>query len=217
MLWEAYWAWVLASIVIVPSMCVAAFALWMARVSTATGEVAAKYWDVFVKLISAFTVIFSGAMLFGKYIDQQKAVAAAEETRAVRAVALRKADFLIQKLAFETKKHDLKTALLSEAKQVASRLANQTIPDPEMVLRFDELYLSDLIGIEVKGGDVERAMIAFNKRLKGETEKQSLRNLSLSLSRAVTNELQASENAILEQHREISDLVVGAGKAAPRN
>ncbi len=214
MIWETYWAVILGSIILVPCLCVAIFAFWIKTYSSATGEVAAKYWDVFVKLISAFTVIFSGAMLFGKYIDQQQSIEAAKQGQILREIALQEAEYLKQKLAFDTRKHDQRNVLLSEAKQVASRLASQRSTDPALELRFEELYYADLIGIEQKGGPVEQAMIGFRKELKGAGDEQELKQLSLELSRAVTTELKSSEDALLAQHKQITALVTRSSKAS---
>lgn len=214
MIWETYWTVILASIILVPSICVAIFAYWIKTYSSATGEIAAKYWDVFVKLISAFTVIFSGAMLFGKYIDQQQSIEAAKQGQVLREIALQEAEYLKQKLAFDTRKHDKRNVLLSQAKQVASRLASQQPPDPALELRFEELYYADLIGIEQKGGPVERAMIGFRKELKGTADEEQLKQLSLNLSRAVTTELKSSEDALLAQHKQITALVTRSSKTS---
>ena len=62
---------ILLSILALPVISVAAFAWWLKRGSNIDIEKGVKCWDVFVKLISTFTVVVSGAMLFGKYIDQQ--------------------------------------------------------------------------------------------------------------------------------------------------
>ena len=214
MIWETYWTVILASIILVPSLCVAIFAYWIKTYSSATGEIAAKYWDVFVKLISAFMVIFSGAMLFGKYIDQQQSIEAAKHGQVLREIALQEAEYLKQKLAFDTRKHDKRNVLLSQAKQVASRLASQQPADPALELRFEELYYADLIGIEQKGGPVERAMIGFRKELKGTADEEQLKQLSLNLSRAVTTELKSSEDALLAQHKQITALVTRSSNTA---
>ena len=71
-MWQQYWWVILVGIIIVPLICITAFSLWLRRRSDVDLEKGVKCWDVFVKLISALTIVVSGAMLFGKYIDQQR-------------------------------------------------------------------------------------------------------------------------------------------------
>ena len=99
---------------------------------------------------------------------------------------------------------------MNEAKTVAAGIASTLIPDQSILIRFDELYYADLIGVEELFGDVERAMVEFRKKLKklpGADPAKTLYDLSLDLSGAVEREVAASLDNILEQHRTISDLL----------
>jgi hypothetical protein len=58
--------------------------------------------------------------------------------------------------------------LFDEAKVLAARIANAKAPAAVDVRRFDELYDADLIGVEQPGGDVEKAMVRFRRKLRGE-------------------------------------------------
>ena len=197
---------ILALILIVPIACVVAFGLWMRHQSIPSGDVAAKYWDVFIKLISAFTVIIGGAMLMGQYMQQQREISVLEQARTDRELALRQAEFLRQKIVFENANHERKKAYLGEAKVLVARLAAQS-NDPQSRQRFDELYYADLIGVEKTRGPVEQAMVAFSDLLLSEASAQDLRDQSLVLSRAVETELKDSEDNILEQWRKVSNLI----------
>jgi membrane-bound ClpP family serine protease len=85
---------VLVGILVLPFVSIAVFGYWLRRRSDVTLEMGTKCWDTFIKLISAFTVIVSGAMLFGKYIDQQEAMQVARQKEVARELSLREAEFL---------------------------------------------------------------------------------------------------------------------------
>ena len=51
-------------------------------------ETGSKCWDAFTKVVGAFTVIFSGAMVFGKYIEQQGVMNAAQLQQGIREINL---------------------------------------------------------------------------------------------------------------------------------
>ncbi len=212
MFWHDYWWMVLVGILLLPVVGVVLFGAWLGRRPGIDLETGTRCWETFVKLVSAFTVIVSGAMLFGKYIDQQGALERSRQVEFARELALREAEFLEQKLSFDTSRHDRASALLREAKQVAARIASLDAPDPTLLTRFDELYFADLIGAEQPGGAVERAMVRYRRKLHGleGAPPDSLYELSLQLSRAVELELRASESSLLEQHRRIAELV-GSG------
>jgi hypothetical protein len=209
MWWHEYWLIILLALLALPLISIAAFARWMSRQPNVNIESGAKCWDVFVKLISAFTVVVSGAMLFGKYIDQQGQLQSRQATQEHRELNLRKAEFLRQKLLFDTERHQKKRLLLEEAKTVAAQIANTDSPVQESLKRFDELYFAALIGVEKLNGPVEEAMVRFRRQLKREAESPSttLPQLALELSTACETELRESEDLLLEQHKAISDLV----------
>ena len=118
------------------------------------------------------------------------------------AINLRAAEFLRQKLTFDTERHERRRTLLTEAKVLAARLANATSPAAADLRRFDELYDADLIGVEQLHGEVESQMVEFRKRLRGEpsASDEPFNQLALRLATACENELKASEDALLEQH-----------------
>jgi hypothetical protein len=150
-------------------------------------------------------------MLFGKYIDQQGALQIKRGEQSKREIVLQEAEFLRKKLEFETRRHERKDELLKEAARLAARIANVSEPHENDLIRFDELYFADLIGVEKRLGPVESAMVCFSRKLKGQPPEgcpqKELPDLSLSLSRAVREELKESEDALLGQQREISELV----------
>lgn len=209
MWWHEHWWTVLIAILILPVICMAVFAWWMNRRQNLDIEKGVKCWDVFIKLISAFTVIVSGAMLFGKYIDQQEQVQQQRVVQEQKTLNLRKAEFLRQKLLFDTERHQRKRTLFDEAKTLAARIANTDSPDTESLKRFDELYFAALIGVEKLHGPVESAMIAFRRKLRNEpgAPEENLERLALRLSTACETELKESEDLLLAQHKEIADLV----------
>ena len=216
MFWREYWGAVLVAILLLPIVCSLGFWFWVRRHPAIDPELGVKSWDVFIKFVSALTVIVSGAMLFGKYIDERAIADAAVTAQAHRELALREAEFFRQKLAFETQRHDKKVKLLGEAKSVAARIASSTPPAPADVIRFEELFHADLIGMEKLQGPVEQAMVRFRRKFKNEppVPDESLRTLSLRLSAAVEEELAESEAALLEQHRAITKLVSSTGSSS---
>jgi hypothetical protein len=209
--WREQWWLILFAILTIPVVAAAVFAWWLQRRPNIDVEKGAKCWDAFIKLISAFTVIVSGAMLFGKYIDQQ--IDAQKETarRAVRELNLREAEFLKQKLEFDKEHHQRKRVRFDEAKTVAARLAKEEEPTDEAIRRFDELYLASLIGVEKLHGPVEAAMVRFEKKLRNKPDApaESLYQLSLQLSTACERELKESQDELLAQYKLITDLLGG--------
>jgi len=209
MFWEDYWWMVLVGILILPLISTVIFASWVKRREGITLEKGALCWETFIKLVSAFTVIVSGAMLFGKYIVQQEEMQVVRQQEVKRELALREADFLQKKLNFDTDRHTRAQVLLGEAKKLAAKLASIESPDKDSVTRFEELYYADLIGVEEPQGEVEKAMVRFRQKLKSlhGAPSDDLYQLSLDLSKAVELELKKSENKLLIQHEEIKDLL----------
>ena len=209
MWWRENWWAVLWAILTLPILCIAVFAWWINRHPNLDIEKGVKCWDVFIKLISAFTVIVSGAMLFGKYIDQQEQLQQQRVAQEQKVFTLRKAEFLRQKLLFDTERHQRTRTLFNEAKTLAAGIASADKPDPDSLKRFDELYFAALIGVEKQQGPVEAAMIQFRRKLKNEpgAPEESLERLALRLSTACETELKESEALLLSQHKEIADLV----------
>ncbi len=206
---QDYWWTLLIAVLLLPVVAIALFARWLRTMVTLGFDDKIKSWDVFVKLVSALTVVASGAVLIGKYFDQREQVARQEELRGQQESNLRAAEFLRQKLTFDTEKHQRRRTLLTEAKVVAARIANAKVPAAEDLRRFDELYDGDLIGVEQLNGPVEAAMVRFRGRLRGDAadpdEPFSL--LALRLAHACETELKASEDELLEQHKAIAALV----------
>ncbi len=209
MFWHDYWWMVLIGILVLPLVGTVVFGFWLKQRSDVTLESGALCWGTFVKLISAFTLIVSGAMLFGKYIDQQEAIQADRLYEVNRELALKEADFLRQKLNYDIERHNRAQALLGEARRLAARLASADSLDDDSVTRFEELYYAELIGVEERQGEVERAMVRFRKKLKNlrGAPAEDLYKLSLDLSRAVEFELLNSENKLILQHEEIKILL----------
>ena len=206
---QDYWWTLLVAVLVLPVAAIAVFARWL-HAQTALGfDDKIKSWDVFVKLVSALTVVASGAVLIGKYFDQREQVSRQEEARSQQDGNLRAAEFLRQKLTFDTERHERRRTLLTEAKVLAARLANTTSPAAADIRRFDELYDADLIGVEQLHGEVESQMVEFRRRLRGEAgaSDDPFNQLALRLATACENELKASEDALLEQHKAIAALV----------
>ncbi len=209
MIWRERWGLFLSAILLLPVFAAVTFWLWIRQQPGVTLDVGAKCWDVFINLVSALTATVSGAMLFRKYIEERAEAAAVTAQQAHRELALREAEFLRQRLLFETQRHERKVALLREAKTIAARIASTSNPDAVTLTRFNELYYADLIGTEEKHGAVEAAMVGFRRQMEDQSAQDgdSLELLSLQLSAAVERELQNSEEALLQQHRSIADLL----------
>jgi hypothetical protein len=206
---QDYWWTLLLAVLALPIVAIGLFARWLQTMVALGFDDKIKSWDVFVKLVSALTVVASGAVLIGKYFDQREQVARQQERRGQQEGNLRAAEFLRQKLTFDTERHQRRRTLLNEAKVVAARLANARVPAAEDVRRFDELYDADLIGVEQLNGPVEAAMVRFRKRLRGEVvdPQEPFDQLALQLAHACETELKASEDDLLEQHKAIAALV----------
>jgi hypothetical protein len=213
-MWQEYWWIILTSILVVPLICVAAFSWWLKGRSDVDLEKGVKCWDVFVKLVSALTIVVSGAMIFGKYIDQQKLLEGDKVEQQRRELDLKKAEFWRQKVQFDTERHQRKRTRFDEVKDLAARLANADKPDKATINRFEEMYHASLIGVETFHGPVEAAMVQFRRKLKGlpEAPADSLDQLSLQLSTACETELKESENLLMEQYRQISDLITATNR-----
>jgi hypothetical protein len=217
MWWQQYWTTILLAILALPILSVAAFAWWLKRWSHVDLENGVKCWEVFIKLVSALTIVVSGAMLFGKYIDQQGQVQSQRADHEKNELNLRKAEFLRQKLLFDTERHQRKRVLFDEAKTLAAGIANTEAPSRDALKRYDELYFAALIGVETLHGPVEKAMVRFRNKLKGMEidPDNSLPQLALELSTACETELKESEDLILEQHQAITDLLTKSTSESP--
>ena len=200
MWWHEYWGAIIIAIIALPIISIIGFAIWMRRREMDDLEVGSKCWDVFVKLISALTVIVAGAAVFGKYIDQKEA----SEARSIEQKRLQR---MSGHLEFLQKEYDRKRRLLREAARVASRLTNSDPPAQSDLVRFDELYFADLIGVETLQGKVEAAMVCFRRKLKendpskglaisGCPQHDTLHLYSLDLSNAVKYEVKKLETEI---------------------
>ena len=199
---QKYWWMLLVGVLLLPIASITLFSRWLRTRSGLAYDDKLKSWDVFIKLVSALTVIGSGAVFIGKYFDQREQAAKQEAN-------LRTAEFLRQKLTFDTELHQRRQKLFNEAKLVASRLASAKTPSDSDLRRFDELYIGDLIGIERQGGDVEKAMVHFRRKLYGGVNDpdKPLLQLALDLGTATGTELKISQDSLLLQHKEITDLV----------
>lgn len=210
---QSYWWALLVGVLLVPVAAAALFARWLQSMTTVGYEDKVKSWDVFVKLVSAFTVVASGAVLIGKYFDQREQVGKQQEQRSQQESNLRTAEFLRQKLAFDTEWHQRRLRLFDEAKLIATRLANSSSPAALDLRRFEELYGADLIGVEQLGGPVEAAMVRFRRKLRNEVRApdDQIDQLALQLANACETELRASKENLLNQHEAISALVSTGG------
>lgn len=204
MFWQDYWWIILLVILGLPVVAIAGFGFWMRSKAAGDLEVGAKCWDIFVKLVSALTIVVAGAMAFGKYIDQR-------EVEERRNAAFQKAEVHRKKLEFDIKAHEQKVLLLKEAARTAARIANSDSPTSKDIIRFDGLYFADLIGVEIPKGEVESAMVCFRAKQRNPASirtgcpNHELPTLALDLSKAVKSELLQSQEAILEQQKVISE------------
>jgi hypothetical protein len=211
---QDYWWIVLVAVLTVPIVCVFAFARWLGTKPNLVFDEKIKAWDVFVKLVSALTVVASGAVLIGKYVDQREEADRQQALRETRESNFRTAEFLRQRLAFDTDRHQRRRKLFDEAKVLAARLANTKTPTAIDVRRFDELYDADLIGVEQLEGPVEAAMVRFRSKLRGDANAPAdhIDLLALELAHACETEMRASEDGLLNQHKAIATLVTPAAQ-----
>lgn len=206
---QDYWWMLLVGVLLLPIAAIALFSRWLGAVPGLGFDEKLKSWDVFIKLVSALTVVGTGAVLIGKYFDQREQLAHREEQRAEQEGRLRTAEFLRQKLVFDTERHQRRQKRFDEAKVIATRLATAQSPAAADVRRFEELYGADLIGVEQLEGPVEKAMVRFRRKLRGEAgaPPDPIDQLALQLSTACETELKTSEDDLLAQHKAIAALV----------
>jgi hypothetical protein len=199
---QDYWWMLLVGVLLLPIAAIVLFARWLGAGTALGFDEKLKSWDVFIKLVSALTVVGTGAVLIGKYFDQREHLAKQESN-------LRTAEFLRQKLAFDTERHQRRSKRFDEAKVIATRLATGRSRVDADVRRFEELYGADLIGVEKLGGPVEQAMVRFRRKLRGEpgAPADPIDQLSLQLATACETELKTSEEELLAQHKAITELV----------
>src|SRR5262245_8312881 len=88
MLFREYWWHILFALLALPVVSAAAFQLWLSRQRDVNWDIAIRSWDTFIKFASAVTVAISGAMVFGKYMDEQ---VSAEALRHGQSIAAEKA------------------------------------------------------------------------------------------------------------------------------
>lgn len=74
MWWHQHLSAILMGILAIPIVASILFALWLRGREKVDLETGSKCWDAFSKVIGAFTVIVTGAMLFGEYIEQRGAL-----------------------------------------------------------------------------------------------------------------------------------------------
>ena len=206
---QDYWWVLLVGVLLLPIVAIGLFARWLKTLAGLGFDDKLKSWDVFIKLVSALTVVGTGAVLIGKYFDQREQLAHREEQRAEQEGRLRTAEFLRQKLAFDTERHQRRRKLFDEAKVIATRLATADSRGAADLRRYEELYGADLIGVEQLEGPVERAMVRFRRKLRGEAgaPPDPIDQLALQLAQACETELKTSEDDLLAQHKEIAALV----------
>lgn len=197
-----YWWVLLVGVLLVPVAGITLFSRWLRSRTELAFDDKLKAWETFIKLVSALTVIGSGAVFIGKYFDQREQAAKQEAN-------LRTAEFLRQKLAFDTELHQRRQKLFTEAKVVATRLATAAARADSDLRRFEELYGADLIGVEQHEGPVEAAMVRFRRKLRGDpgAPGDPIDQLALQLGTACETELKASQDSLLAQHKDITALV----------
>ena len=85
-------------------------------------------------------------------------------------------------------------------------------PGRGSTLTFDEKIKSWDVGVEELGGAVERAMVDFRRKLRGEPgpPADGIDQLALRLAHACETEIRSSEDGLLDQHKQIAALVTSA-------
>ena len=206
---QDYWWMLLVGVLLLPIAAIMVFARWLGSLAGLGFDEKLKAWDVFIKLVSALTVVGTGAVLIGKYFDQREQLAHREAQQSKQEANLRTAEFLRQKLAFDTERHQRRRKLFDEAKLITTRIATAKPPTDSDTKRFEELYWADLIGVEQLKGPVEAAMVQFRRKLRGEAGAlpDPIEQLSLQLGFACETELKTSEDDLLAQHKAITALV----------
>ena len=186
------------------------FARWIKSQSDMPADTQIKYWEVFGKNMTVLVGIISGTLLIVKYLDEKNIA----ENQLVREKQI---EFKQKQLAAELERHKEFKTNLSRARAVAAQIAETATRNQggdistELLLEFNTLYYADLIGIEIKQGEVEGSMVSVRNELEkmGKVGTGELQKLSLKLSTSVRNELVKSEEAVQKIRQELSDLASG--------
>jgi len=206
------WSWlaIVAIVIGIPAISIWRFANWMGKRSDLKFEEKAKAWEVFISLVSSITALVGGALLLGKYLDEQNSLQQQRHAQE-RAAGLR------QELSHLQPKFDAKRKLYGEATLAAIRLAQldecavdfvKKSPDRE---QFEELYWARLIGVE--GPEVESAMVHLRKLFErwvstGKKPETDVHQAVLDLSKICEKDLKKLEDEISAREAELSKLVV---------
>lgn len=183
-------AWPLAALIILPLVSSVAFHFWLRRQKQLDHDQKLKSWDIFFKMIATVTLIVSGMIAVGKYL---------EDRNRYLAQSIRQHDREIQQ-----REHELNMRLFNETSNVYGEFLDVTAKltfgdkfDEELVRQFHQLYHGRLMMVE----NVEVAKLAreFKTRLDGwqvsEPDHQRLSMLSLQLAAECRNHLQLFEVA----------------------
>jgi hypothetical protein len=216
------WLLVLFVVVLLPVVCSAFFARWIQRQSQLKFEDKAKAWDVFIRITSALTALVGGALLIGKYLDEQATTARHRNSQEKRELDLREAELTRIELTRLQQKHDRMRKAYDEVKKLATHLADLSDSDSDVVLlrsgserkQFEDAYWSDLIGVE--GKRVEVAMVklrnSFEKWSSSGKRPDDVTRLRLALSQSCEAEIEEIETTIKGLDAKIAKL--GASKVA---
>jgi hypothetical protein len=201
---------ILFVIVLVPLVSILSFSRWL-KGQSLDFDKSVKCWDVFVKLLSALTVVIGGAMVLGQYIAEQSHL---EQQR----IDLQRKDFyqIVQQDKKELEVRRTATSeLYNEVKTIATRLARsddsvaQEFKDD--FEKFDEMYWANLIGVE--GPKVESAMVRFRRAIelwvKTREKPDNMMQLALALSSACSAELGDIDDQINDLKARIKQLLRG--------
>lgn len=204
MFWQKYWGLFFLLIVLLPCVAAGLFGRWLRRRADIKTEDSLKYWEVFVKVLGAMTVVVTGAFVFGKYIDQKAEAQRAESVK-------HEAAYLERRIDVAKKERAQKAELFKAATGAAVKLANAGDPK-ELALasptraEFEQLYWASLIGVEEPGGPVERAMVQFRREVErragGTPGAETPHALVLTLAQACIAELGKSDAQIARMEEE---------------
>jgi hypothetical protein len=163
------WFVLVLCIVILPLVAVALFMRWIGRQAHLSFEEKTKAWGVLTALLGSLTVIVGGAMVVGKYADEQGRLRQAELQAQERDATQRARAVTSQQATRLQAEHDRLQRLYDATMTAATRL--RALPAGDIAAlttstvrgEYEDLYWARLIGLE--SPDVEAAMVKYRRLL----------------------------------------------------
>jgi hypothetical protein len=163
------WFVLVVCIIVLPLLAVALFMRWIGRQTHLSFDEKTRAWGVLTALLGSLTVIVGGAMVVGKYADEQGRLRQAELQAQERESTQRARAVTSQQATRLQAEHDRLQRLYDATMTAATRL--RALPAGDIAAltsstvrgEYEDLYWARLIGLE--SPDVEGAMVRYRELL----------------------------------------------------